>query len=139
MRSINTISLLVHDYDEAIAFYIRKLGFSLLEDSALGDDGKRWVLISPGGGSSEPASSGRGGGATLLLARASGEKQIQAVGNQAGGRVMFFLHTDDFWQDYQAMSKAGVIFNEEPREEVYGTIAVFQDLYGNLWDLIQPA
>ncbi len=139
MRSINTISILVHDYDEAIAFYTEKLGFSLLEDSALGDGGKRWVLISPASTSRGENNAGRGEGADILLARASNDEQARAVGNQGGGRVMFFLNTDDFWRDHKAMSTAGVTFMEAPREEAYGTVAVFRDLYGNLWDLIQPA
>jgi len=139
MRSINTISLLVNDYDEAIAFYTEKLGFSLLEDSALGAEGKRWVLISPAGAAKDSGDTGRRAGVNLLLARASNDEQARAVGNQGGGRVMFFLDTDDFWRDYKAMSTAGVTFMEEPREEEYGTVAVFRDLYGNLWDLIQPA
>ncbi len=138
MRSIHTISLLVHDYDEAIAFYTGKLGFSLLEDSPLDDSGKRWVMISPDGGAQDSRTTGNRGGANLLLAQASTSEQIKAVGNQAGGRVMFFLDTDDFWRDHKAMSAAGVTFMEEPRVEAYGTVAVFQDLYGNLWDLIQP-
>lgn len=136
MRSINTVSLLVHDYDEAIAFYTEKLGFRLLEDTVLGDDGKRWVLITPDNATS--GTTGNRGGVRLLLARASTPEQKLAVGNQAGGRVMFFLDTDDFWRDHKAMSSAGVTFKEAPREETYGIVAVFQDLYGNLWDLIQP-
>lgn len=140
MPTINTISLLVHDYDEAIAFYTEKLGFQLLEDTAFADSDKRWVVISPCNPDStaneEQQVTGRTG-ANLLLAKASGEQQAKAVGNQAGGRVFLFLNTDDFWRDHASMTNAGVIFNEAPREEVYGIVAVFQDLYGNLWDLIQ--
>lgn len=138
MRSINTISLLVHDYDEAIAFYTEKLGFRLVADTPLGDGDKRWVLISPDDDVQDPQSAASPAGAQLLLAQASSPEQKLAVGNQAGGRVMFFLNTDDFWRDHTAMSNAGVTFMETPREEAYGIVAVFQDLYGNLWDLIQP-
>ncbi|ASJ75085.1 VOC family protein [Granulosicoccus antarcticus] len=140
MRTINTISLLVHDYDEAIDFYINKLGFRLLEDTAFPGCEKRWVVISPSSLSPDQGSSDtpiHNAGVQLLLAKAGDEKQKQAVGNQAGGRVFLFLNTDDFWRDHAAMKKAGVTFNEEPREEPYGIVAVFQDLYGNLWDLIQ--
>lgn len=139
MRMINTISLLVHDYDEAIDFYREKLGFQLLEDTALANSDKRWVVISPcrlDRTANNEQASGRSG-ADLLLARATSEQQAKAVGNQAGGRVFLFLNTDDFWRDHASMTHAGVIFNEAPREEVYGIVAVFQDLYGNLWDLIQ--
>lgn len=138
MRTINTISLLVHDYDEAIAFYTEKMGFQLLEDTALADSDKRWVVISPCSleGTANDGPVGRFG-ANLLLAKASGEQQTKAVGNQAGGRVFLFLNTDDFWRDHTSMMNAGVTFNEAPREEAYGIVAVFQDLYGNLWDLIQ--
>lgn len=146
MRSINTISLLVNDYDDAIAFYTGKLGFHLLEDTPLGDSGKRWVLISPdapgtnSGPSSHtgPQTASQRQGCNLLLAQASDEDQKRAVGNQAGGRVMLFLTTDDFWRDHKSMIEAGVLFRETPREELYGIVAVFEDLYGNPWDLIQP-
>lgn len=126
MQLIANVTLLVHDYDEAIAFYTAKLGFRLLEDTDLGN-GKRWVQISPAGTT----------GTALLLAKASNQSQLQAVGNQAGGRVWLFLHTDDFWRDYTAMQSAGVYFCEAPREESYATVVVFEDLYGNKWDLLQ--
>ena len=125
-QHISSIALLVHDYDEAIAFYTEKLGFRLLQDSDLGA-GKRWVQLSPPGSSH----------CNLLLAKASKPQQCAAVGNQAGGRVWLFLHTNDFWRDYQSMVAKGVQFNETPREEPYGTVAVFEDLYGNKWDLLQ--
>ena len=136
MRTINTISLLVHDYDEAIAFYTEKLGFQILEDTALPDSDKRWVVVSSDRMPTSQQTTGQVG-ANLLLAKASDEHQAKAVGNQAGGRVFLFLNSDDFWRDHALMTDAGVIFNEEPRVEAYGTVAVFQDLYGNLWDLIQ--
>jgi catechol 2,3-dioxygenase-like lactoylglutathione lyase family enzyme len=123
------VALLVHDYDEAIAFYTEKLGFRLLADTPLGP-GKRWVLVAP-------ASSGSAGPA-LLLARADGPEQQSRVGNQTGGRVFLFLTTDDFWRDYRQFTARGVAFQEVPRDEPYATVAVFADLYGNLWDLLQP-
>lgn len=125
-QQIGCIALVVDDYDEAIAFYTRQLGFTLIEDSDLGG-GKRWVLVSP------PNSNGT----HLLLARASGPKQRQCVGNQSGGRVFLFLQTNDFWRDYEAMKARGVHFCEAPRVEEYGTVVVFEDLYGNRWDLLQ--
>ena len=121
------IALVVADYDEAIAFYTRKLGFSLVEDTALSET-KRWVLVAPPGAT----------GCRLLLARAASEEQSACVGNQTGGRVFLFLHTDDFWRDYRQFQKNGIEFIREPSEETYGTVAVFRDLYGNLWDLIEP-
>jgi len=121
------VALLVHDYDEAIAFYTEKLGFQLVTDTPLGP-GKRWVLVTPGG-SPSPA---------LLLAKADGAEQQSRVGNQTGGRVFLFLNTDDFWRDYHQFVARGVAFQEAPREEAYATVAVFADLYGNLWDLLQP-
>jgi catechol 2,3-dioxygenase-like lactoylglutathione lyase family enzyme len=121
------VSLLVRDYDEAIDFYCGKLGFSLIEDTPLGS-GKRWVLVAPPGE----------GTARLLLARADGAAQGARIGDQTGGRVGFFLETDDFARDYTAFSERGVSFLETPRHEVYGTVAVFEDLYGNRWDLIEP-
>lgn len=124
-QTIATVALIVADYDEAIAFYCGKVGFDLLEDTQLGD--KRWVVVAP-----------PGGGARLLLARATDERQRAAVGNQTGGRVMMFLETDDFARDHRRMLAAGVTFLEEPRHESYGTVAVFVDLYGNKWDLIEP-
>lgn len=126
-QSIATAALLVADYDEAITFYCDRLGFDLVEDSDLGG-GKRWVVVAP---------SGRAG-AQLLLARADGEAQRAAIGNQGGGRVMFFLQTSNFPKDHAAMLERGVTFLEEPRHEAYGSVAVFTDLYGNKWDLIQP-
>lgn len=126
MPFIANVSLLVDDYDESIRFYTEKLGFVLLEDTDL-TNGKRWVQIAPNNNT----------GSALLLAKASNEQQRSAVGNQAGGRVWLFLQTDDFWRDYHAMCKAGVVFCEQPREEPYATVVVFQDLYGNKWDLLQ--
>ena len=126
MRRLATVSLLVRDYDEAIAFYVGKLGFDLAEDRVM-DGGKRWVRVAPAGG-----------GASLLLARAADEPQRAAVGRQAGGRVWLFLETDDFARDHAAFTAAGVRFREAPRQEPYGLVAVFEDLYGNPWDLIQP-
>jgi len=126
-QSIATVTLVVADYDEAIGFYRDRLGFSLLADTDMGG-GKRWVVVGPEGGS----------GARLLLARADGPAQRQAVGNQTGGRVALFLETDDFARDHAAMLAQGVGFLEAPRRESYGTVAVFSDLYGNKWDLIEP-
>ena len=126
-QSVATVSLLVADYDEAITFYRDLLGFTLVADTDLGG-GKRWVLVAPAGSS----------GAHLLLARAEGEAQRAAIGNQGGGRVMFFLNTTDFDRDHAAMLARGVKFLEAPRHEGYGSVAVFQDLYGNKWDLIEP-
>jgi catechol 2,3-dioxygenase-like lactoylglutathione lyase family enzyme len=122
-----TVALLVADYDEAIVFYRDKIGFSLTEDTDMGE-GKRWVVVTP------PSNRG----ARLLLAKAEGLEQRAAIGRQGGGRVMFFLETDDFRRDHELMSGRGVIFLEEPRHEAYGSVAVFADLYGNKWDLIQP-
>lgn len=129
MQSIASIALLVADYDEAIAFYVEKLRFELVEDTSLGED-KRWVIVAPPDAAA---------GCQLILARAVGEEQERAVGNQAGGRVFLFLTTDDFQRDYQQMKDAGVRFCEAPRHEPYGTVAVFEDLYGNRWDLIERA
>ncbi|WP_242110348.1 VOC family protein [Luteimonas aquatica] len=123
---LGLVALLVRDYDEAIAFYTQALGFDLLEDTDLGQ-GKRWVRVAPPG-ARETA---------LLLAQASDEAQARRVGDQTGGRVGFFLHTDDFRRDHAAMRGHGVRFLEAPREEAYGTVAVFEDLYGNRWDLLQ--
>lgn len=124
-RSIARLALLVRDYDEAIAWFGEKLGFRLLEDTPLGGE-KRWVRM------------GAESGAELLLAQAEGPRQSEAVGAQAGGRVFLFLETDDFWRDHARMTEAGVRFQEEPRRELYGTVAVFEDCSGNLWDLIEP-
>jgi len=117
----------VRDYDEAKAWYCGVLGFNLVEDTPLAD-GKRWILVAPPGSTET----------RLLLARAATLEQAAAVGVQAGGRVFLFLHTDDFWRDYDAMREKGVRFCEEPRKETYGTVAVFEDLYGNRWDLLCP-
>lgn len=125
-RTLAAISLLVREYDEAIEFFTRALRFDLVEDTPMGG-GKRWVVVSPGER-----------GARLLLARAANEAQQQAVGNQSGGRVFLFLHTSDFRADYQHMQACGVRFVEDPRDEPFGKVVVFQDLYGNKWDLIQP-
>ncbi|MFF4805004.1 VOC family protein [Streptomyces sp. NPDC001351] len=129
MRRIALVTLVVDDHDEAIRFYTEALGFRLVEDTAR-PDGSRWVVVQPG---AEAA------GTALLLARAKGEAQGARVGDQTGGRVGFFLHTDDFARDHARMLAAGVTFLEEPRHEPYGSVAVFQDLYGNRWDLLQPA
>lgn len=126
---IALVTLVVRDYDEAIAFCRDALGFTLVEDTDRGD-GSRWVVVRPGG---------EAGGTDLLLARASGDEQTASVGAQTGGRVGFFLHTDDFARDHARMTAAGVRFLEEPRHEPYGSVAVFEDLYGNRWDLLQPA
>jgi catechol 2,3-dioxygenase-like lactoylglutathione lyase family enzyme len=127
MPRIATVTLVVAEYDEAIAFYVERLGFELLEDTPLGE-GKRWVLVAPPGGA----------GARLLLARAEGDEQRAAIGRQAGGRVGFFLETDDLARDRARMLAAGVRFLEAPRSERYGAVAVFEDLYGNRWDLLEP-
>jgi catechol 2,3-dioxygenase-like lactoylglutathione lyase family enzyme len=121
------ISVVVRDYDEAIAFYVDILGFRLLEDTAQPAQNKRWVIVAPQG-------EGRCG---ILLAQASNAAQVAAVGNQTGGRVFLFLYTDNFWRDFNAYQKRGVVFVRGPSEEDYGTVAVFKDLYGNLWDLVQ--
>ncbi|HAS4428899.1 TPA: VOC family protein [Vibrio cholerae] len=125
-QQIGNIALVVENYDDAIEFYTKKLQFSLVEDTDLGG-GKRWVQVSP------PNSNGT----NLLLAQASTEEQAQFVGNQTGGRVFLFLQTNDFWRDYELMKTKGVVFNEEPRVEEYGAVVVFQDLYGNKWDLLE--
>lgn len=126
-RAIVHVALVVRDYDEAIAFYVDKLGFTLVEDTFQPEQNKRWVIVSPGAG----------GGATLLLARATTPEQAQTIGNQTGGRVFLFLSTDDFRRDYDRMVAAGVAFVRPPSEMPYGTVAVFEDLYGNRWDLVQ--
>ncbi|KAF0182586.1 MAG: Glyoxalase/bleomycin resistance protein/dioxygenase [Caulobacteraceae bacterium] len=133
MSHIGAFTLLVRDYDEAIAFYVGALGFTLLEDTALSAD-KRWVRVAPNGGGVAP----NGGGVALLLAKASTPEQIARIGDQTGGRVGFFLHTDDFARDHAAFVAKGVRFLEEPRSESYGKVAVFSDLYGAKWDLIGP-
>jgi catechol 2,3-dioxygenase-like lactoylglutathione lyase family enzyme len=126
-QSLAHTTFLVRDYDEAITFFTDFLGFRLVEDSPL-PEGKRWVVVAP------PGSSGAG----LLLAQAATPEQEQLIGKQAAGRVFLFLHTDDFWRDYRLMQASSVKFLESPREESYGTVAVFEDLYGNKWDLLQP-
>ncbi|MGX8011585.1 VOC family protein [Mesorhizobium sp. ORM8.1] len=126
-RSVATVALVVGNYDEAIAWYVKRLGFVLTDDFDLGG-GKRWVTVTPAGGQ----------GARLLLAEASDEAQVSRIGNQTGGRVFLFLETDDFARDHHAMLANGIEFREAPRHEPYGTVAVFADLYGNLWDLIEP-
>lgn len=126
-QTIGAISLLVRDYDEAISFYADKLGFELIEDTDMGG-GKRWVTVA----------ASRSGGTRLLLAKAVTPEQESRVGNQTGGRVFLFLHTDDFHRDHQAMKANGIRFLEEPRNESYGTVVVFEDLYGNKWDLLGP-
>ncbi len=126
-QSIIHIALVVRDYDEAIQFYTQKLHFTLVEDTYQPQQDKRWVVVSPPGS----------GGTTLLLARAATPEQEQFIGNQSGGRVFLFLKTDDFWGDYQDMVERGITFIREPQEFSYGTVAVFEDLYGNLWDLVQ--
>ena len=126
-QSIGLMALVVRDYDEALDFYVGRLGFSLIEDTYIPEQDKRWVVIEPPG--SEKA--------RLLLARAVNEEQSSRIGNQTGGRVFLFLYTDDFWRDYHAYQAKGVPFVREPKDESYGTVAVFKDLYGNLWDLVQ--
>jgi catechol 2,3-dioxygenase-like lactoylglutathione lyase family enzyme len=126
-QSIGYIAIVVKDYDEAIDFYIHTLGFTLIEDTYIAAQNKRWVLVAPPGSRESK----------LLLARAVGEHQSSRIGDQTGGRVFLFLHTDNFWRDFKAYKNRGVIFVREPKEESYGTVAVFQDLYGNLWDLLQ--
>jgi uncharacterized protein (TIGR02246 family) len=127
-QSLAHVALVVRDYDEAIAFYCGTLGFTLVEDTYQPEQDKRWVVVSPPGSRAT----------TVLLARASTPDQARAVGNQTGGRVFLFLRTDDFWRDYGAMRTAGIRFVREPRDQPYGTVAVFEDLYGNLWDLVGP-
>lgn len=127
-RMVGHVAVVVRDYDEAIAFYRDVLGFDLIGDTPLGN-GKRWVLVGPADGR----------GASLLLAKASTPEQEARVGDQTGGRVFLFLHTDNFWRDYQTMRARGVQFAEAPRHEAYGTVAVFIDLYGNRWDLMERA
>lgn len=130
-QQIAHVTILVRDYDEAIRFFTESLGFQLIEDSPSKDrDGrdKRWVLVAPPGSR----------GTNLLLAKASNEEESSRIGNQTGGRVFLFLQTDDFWRDYRDMSAKGVKFVREPKEEEYGIVAVFEDLYGNRWDLLQP-
>ena len=128
-QSLIHVTLIVDDYDEAIDFYTNSLGFELVEDTYIEEQDKRWVLVAPPGGTST----------AVLLAQASSDDQARFVGNQAGGRVFLFLGTDDFWRDYKRYRDAGVKFVSEPAQHEYGTVAVFQDLYGNLWDLLEHA
>jgi catechol 2,3-dioxygenase-like lactoylglutathione lyase family enzyme len=127
MQTIGYVALVVKDYDAAINFYVDTLGFALVEDTYVPAQDKRWVLIAPPGSSATK----------LLLARAVNDEQSSRIGNQTGGRVFLFLHTDDFWRDFNAYRAKGVEFVREPKDEPYGTVAVFKDLYGNLWDLLQ--
>ncbi|MBI5727051.1 MAG: VOC family protein [Ignavibacteriales bacterium] len=124
-QKIGSFTIVVKDYDEAIEFYTKKLSFKLLEDTDMGG-GKRWVIVAPQGPD----------GCTILLAKATTTEQMNAIGNQTGGRVFIFLYTDDFWRDYEKMQKNGIEFTEKPREEDFGTVVVFKDLYGNKWDFI---
>ena len=128
-QSIGQLALVVRDYDEAISFYVDTLGFLLVEDAYIAEQDKRWVVVSPPGATES----------RLLLARAVTDEQSSRIGNQTGGRVFLFLFTDDFWRDFEAYKAKGVVFVREPKDEPYGTVAVFKDLYGNLWDLLQPA
>jgi catechol 2,3-dioxygenase-like lactoylglutathione lyase family enzyme len=127
-QSIGYVTVVVQDYDDAIKFYVGTLGFSLIEDTFIEAQSKRWVLVAPPGSTES----------RLLLARAVGAEQSSRIGDQTGGRVFLFLHTDDFWRDFHAFKRKGVVFVREPKEESYGTVAVFRDLYGDLWDLLQP-
>lgn len=126
-QTLGYVALVVREYDEAIDFYVNTLGFTLVEDTFIPAQNKRWVLVAPPGSTE----------CRLLLARAAGPEQADRIGNQTGGRVFLFLHTDDFWRDFRHYQQKGVVFVREPKEESYGTVAVFQDLYGNLWDLLQ--
>src|SRR5436190_12492576 len=126
-QTIGQLALVVRDYDEAIHFYVDVLGFTLIEDTAIPAQDKRWVVVAPPGST----------GSRLLLARAANDEQALRIGNQTGGRVFLFLRTDDFWRDFHAYKSKGVIFVREPKAESYGMVAVFEDLYGNLWDLVQ--
>ena len=127
-QSLGLVSLVVRDYDEAINFFVQTLGFRLVEDTYVPEQSKRWVVVSPPGATESK----------LLLARASSAEQESRIGGQTGGRVFLFLYTDDFWRDYESYKSKGVVFVREPKQEPYGTVAVFRDLYGNLWDLLQP-
>jgi catechol 2,3-dioxygenase-like lactoylglutathione lyase family enzyme len=128
-QSIGQIALLVRDYDEAIDFYVGTLGFTLVVDTSLPEQGKRWVIIAPPGSTES----------RLLLARATDQEQSSRIGNQTGGRVFLFLFTDDFWRDFHTYKDKGIVFVRQPKQESYGVVAVFRDLYGNLWDLLQPS
>ena len=127
-QALALVSLVVREYAEALDFYVDRLGFTLVEDRAIPEQNKRWVVVAPAGSS----------GARILLARASSPEQAAHVGNQTGGRVFLFLHTDDLQRDYQHYCAKGITFVRQPKEEPFGRVAVFKDLYGNLWDLVQP-
>ena len=126
-QSLALTALVVRDYEEALAFYVGTLGFTLVEDREVPEQGKRWVVVAPPGATES----------RLLLARAVGDEQSSRIGNQTGGRVFLFLETDDLWRDYEAYGARGVVFVRDPAEQPYGTVAVFRDLYGNLWDLVE--
>jgi catechol 2,3-dioxygenase-like lactoylglutathione lyase family enzyme len=128
-QHLGLVALVVQDYDDALDFYVQKLGFRLAEDTCQPAQVKRWVVVSPPGSSE----------CHLLLAQASNDHQATRIGDQTGGRVFLFLYTDDIWRDFNAYKAKGVVFLREPKAEIYGTVAVFSDLYGNLWDLVQPA
>jgi catechol 2,3-dioxygenase-like lactoylglutathione lyase family enzyme len=127
-QALGLVSLLVRDYDEALAFYVGVLGFTVVEDTFIPEQNKRWVVVSPPGATES----------RLLLAQASNPEQASRIGCQTGGRVFLFLHTDDFARDYERYKARGVVFVREPKQEPYGTVAVFKDLYGTLWDLLEP-
>ena len=127
-QSLGLVALVVRDYDEALDFFVGKLGFLLVEDTLVPEQSKRWVVITPPGATES----------RLLLARASTPEQELRIGAQTGGRVFLFLHTDNFWRDYERYRAQGVVFVREPKDESHGTVAVFKDLYGNLWDLVEP-
>lgn len=127
-QSIGLAALVVREYDEALEFYVGTLGFRVVEDIVVPEQAKRWVVVAPPGSTES----------RLLLARAVGDEQSARIGNQTGGRVFLFLYTDDFWRDFRSFKARGVVFVREPKEESYGTVAVFRDLYGNLWDLFEP-
>ncbi len=129
-QSIMHVTLKVRDYDEAIEFYTKKLNFDLVEDIYQPEQDRRWVLVAPPGSGPE--------GLSILLSKASSQEQEAIIGNQSGGKVFLFLKTDDFWRDYNNMKTSGIEFARDPSEEDYGTVAVFKDLYGNLWDLLEP-
>ena len=128
-QSLGLVSLLVRDYDEALAFFVGKLGFLLVEDSFVPEQAKRWVVVAPPGANET----------RLLLAKASTSEQESHIGGQTGGRVFLFLYTDNFWRDYERYKTQGIVFVGEPKDKPYGTVAVFKDLYGNLWDLLEPS
>ena len=127
-QRLGLVSLVVDDYDDALTFFVGKLGFVLVEDTFVPEQSKRWVVVTPPGATES----------RLLLAKASNEVQKSRVGSQTGGRVFLFLHTDDFWRDYERYKANGVVFAREPKREPHGMVAVFEDLYGNLWDLLEP-